>query len=83
MPTTSIYSRSDGVVAWQACLNGDDIAHASDIEVDGSHIGLAWNPKVLAIIADRLGQPHAGAASKAPSRPRRPHARSRREHRSR
>jgi hypothetical protein len=54
--TTSIYSRSDGVVAWQSCIN-DDCGHAENIEVDGSHIGLPWNPKVLATIAARLGVP--------------------------
>jgi pimeloyl-ACP methyl ester carboxylesterase len=56
VPTTSIYSRTDGVVAWQACLNPAEHAHAENIEVDGSHCGLGWNPQVLAVIADRLGQ---------------------------
>ncbi|HEV7914117.1 MAG TPA: alpha/beta fold hydrolase [Albitalea sp.] len=56
-PTTSIYSRSDGIVAWQACLNPADAPLGENIEVEGSHCGLGWNPKVLAIIADRLRQP--------------------------
>lgn len=59
VPTTSIYSRTDGVVAWPACLNPDDVPHAENIEVEGSHCGLGWNPKVLAILADRLGQPES------------------------
>ena len=57
VPTTSIYSRSDGIVAWQACLERGDCGHAENIEVDGSHCGLGWNPKVLGVIADRLRQP--------------------------
>jgi predicted alpha/beta hydrolase family esterase len=57
VPTTSIYSRSDGIVAWQACLERSDCEHAENIEVDGSHFGLGWNPRVLAVIADRLRQP--------------------------
>jgi hypothetical protein len=57
VPTTSIYSRSDGIVAWQACLERSDCKHAENIEVDGSHFGLGWNPRVLAVIADRLRQP--------------------------
>jgi pimeloyl-ACP methyl ester carboxylesterase len=57
VPTTSIYSRSDGIVAWQACVQPGDDAHIDNIEVDGSHCGLGWNPRVLAIIADRLQQP--------------------------
>ena len=56
-PTTSIFSRSDGVVAWQACIQHGDADHTENIEVDGSHCGLGWNPKVLSVIADRLRQP--------------------------
>jgi hypothetical protein len=55
VPTTSIYSRTDGVVAWQACCEkaGERI---ENIEVNSSHIGLVWNPAVLSIVADRLSQ---------------------------
>jgi pimeloyl-ACP methyl ester carboxylesterase len=56
VPTTSIYSRSDGVVAWRACRSAR-AEHVENIEVEGSHLGLAWNPRVLTVIADRLGQP--------------------------
>jgi predicted alpha/beta hydrolase family esterase len=59
VPTTSIYSRSDGVVAWQACIQRGRAPHVDNIEVKGSHCGLGWNPKVLAIVADRLRQ-HEG-----------------------
>ena len=55
VPTTSIYSRSDGVVAWQACRHPEPIAaQVQDIEVEGSHLGMGWNPRVLRIVADRL-----------------------------
>jgi len=56
VPTTSIYSRSDGVVDWQACLHDGKQGQAEDIEVDSSHLGLGWNPEALSIIADRLGK---------------------------
>jgi pimeloyl-ACP methyl ester carboxylesterase len=55
--TTSIYSRSDGVVAWQTCRHDKRSRLVQDIEVGGSHIGLGWNRDVLAAVADRLGQP--------------------------
>lgn len=55
VPTTSIYSRSDGVVAWQACLQPEG-RQRENIEVEGSHCGMAWNPSVLDIVANRLGQ---------------------------
>ena len=56
-PTTSIFSRTDGVVAWQACIQDGDAAHTENIELDGSHCGLGWNSEVLSVIADRLRQP--------------------------
>jgi len=55
VPTTSIYSRSDGVVAWQACI-AEASPLAENIEVDSSHLGLVWHPDVLRIVADRLAQ---------------------------
>ena len=58
VPTTSIYSRSDGIVAWQTCLHDDARAiGVQDIEINGSHIGMGWNRAALEIIADRLAQP--------------------------
>lgn len=57
VPTTSIFSRSDGVVAWQACIQGGNARHTENIEVDGSHCGLGWNSQVFSIVADRLQQP--------------------------
>ena len=56
VPTTSIFSRSDGVVAWQTCIQDEAGAHIENIEVEGSHFGLGWNPDVLAILAGRLSQ---------------------------
>jgi pimeloyl-ACP methyl ester carboxylesterase len=56
VPTTSIFSRSDGICAWQACLN-EVGPQAENIEVYGSHLGLGHNPAVVYAIADRLAQP--------------------------
>lgn len=57
VPTTSIYSRSDGVVAWQACIQSGGGALTENIEVAGSHLGLGWNAEVFSVLADRLSQP--------------------------
>ncbi len=55
VPSTSIYSRTDGVVAWP--ISREQPSELSDnIEVYGSHIGLGVNPAVLYAIADRLSQ---------------------------
>jgi pimeloyl-ACP methyl ester carboxylesterase len=56
VPTTSIYSRTDGIVAWQCCVQ-EPGPQAENIEVGASHIGLCFNPAVLYAIADRLAQP--------------------------
>jgi predicted alpha/beta hydrolase family esterase len=56
VPTTSIYSRSDGVVAWQACIQQGHRLDTENVEVQGSHCGLGWNAKVLEVVADRLSQ---------------------------
>ncbi|MGH8530049.1 MAG: esterase/lipase family protein [Nevskiales bacterium] len=55
-PFTSIYSRSDGIVAWQGCLEQPG-PRAENIEVRGSHSGLGHNPLALYAIAHRLAQP--------------------------
>jgi pimeloyl-ACP methyl ester carboxylesterase len=55
LPTTSIFSRSDGIVAWQCCLQPrDDLAES--IEVTSSHIGIGMNPVAWYAVADRLAQ---------------------------
>jgi pimeloyl-ACP methyl ester carboxylesterase len=56
VPATSIYSRSDGVVAWQSSV-GKTSPMAENIEVVSSHIGMAVHPAVLFAVADRLAQP--------------------------
>lgn len=57
VPTTSIYSRSDGVVAWQACIQQGGHRQVENIEVRSSHCGMGWNAEVLAVVANRLSQP--------------------------
>jgi pimeloyl-ACP methyl ester carboxylesterase len=56
VPTTSIYSRTDGVVAWQ-CSVQQPGPQTENIEVEASHIGLGVHPAVLYAVADRLAQP--------------------------
>jgi len=55
VPTSSIYSRTDGIVAWQCSLNPPGPL-AENIEVPASHIGLGLNPLAMMAIADRLVQ---------------------------
>ena len=56
VPTTSIYSRADGIVNWRTCLFRPS-ATAENIEVHlASHVGLGVNPAALWAVADRLAQ---------------------------
>ncbi len=55
--TTSIYSRKDGVVAWQACIHSERHAQVNEIEVKGSHLGMGWNGTVLDLVSRELMQP--------------------------
>lgn len=57
VPTTSIYSRTDGIVNWRTSHLAPS-PRAENIEVVlASHIGLIVNAAVLWAIADRLAQP--------------------------
>ena len=56
VPTTAIFSRTDGICAWQTCLNVED-EQVENIEVYGSHCGLGHHPAAVYAVADRLSQP--------------------------
>jgi pimeloyl-ACP methyl ester carboxylesterase len=56
VPTTSIYTRADGIVAWQCSVETPG-PMAENIEVQASHTGLGVNPLALYALADRLAQP--------------------------
>ncbi len=55
-PLTSIYSKLDGVVGWQASIDSYN-EHARNIEVSSSHFGLGANGSVWRLIADILAAP--------------------------
>ena len=59
VPSTSIYTRSDGIVPWQCSLDLDS-PETENIRVYGSHCGLGHNPSVLWAILDRLALPEGG-----------------------
>jgi hypothetical protein len=56
VPSTAIFSRSDGIVHWQIAMEAPGPL-TDNIEVYGSHCGLGFNPAVYYAIADRLAQP--------------------------
>ena len=56
VPTTAIYSRTDGICGWERCV-GEENEDFESIEIQGSHCGLGVNPAAIYVIADRLSQP--------------------------
>ena len=55
VPTTSIYSKSDGIVSWRGCI--EKKSHRSEsVEVSASHLGMGTHPEVLRILVNRLAQ---------------------------
>lgn len=56
VPTTSIWSRSDGIVSWRCSVVAPGPL-AENIEVHASHVGMGMNPLALYAVADRLAQP--------------------------
>jgi hypothetical protein len=53
VPVTAIYSRSDGVVAWRACIDewSPRVEHR---EVRTTHVGLGFSAEVYGIVARTL-----------------------------
>ena len=56
VPTTSILTRTDGVVHWRGSVQCGDREDCENIEVHASHCGLGVNPAVIYAVADRLAQ---------------------------
>ena len=52
-PVTSIYSKADGIVGWQASIDTYN-KQANNIQVNSSHFGLGANGKVWQLIAKLL-----------------------------
>jgi pimeloyl-ACP methyl ester carboxylesterase len=55
VPVTAIYSRLDGIVSWQACIDegNKEIDH---VEVRTTHLGFGFSPHVYRIIAEKLSR---------------------------
>ncbi len=56
VPSTSIFSRGDGVAHWSYCVDEED-ENTENIVLPGSHLGMTHNPLYLYCVAERLSQP--------------------------
>jgi len=60
MPTLAVYSRSDGIVDWRACLD----PYAECVEIEGSHCGMAVNAQVYRELERLLERTEAATCSR-------------------
>ena len=56
VPTTSVFTKTDGIVHWRGSVQCGDREDCENILVHASHCGLGVNPSVMVAMADRLAQ---------------------------
>jgi len=70
VPSTAVYSRLDGIVSWQTCIEPETPLH-QNVEVRCGHLGFGVDPATLWLIADRLATAvdPADPSARSPFRP--------------
>lgn len=53
VPLTVVFSRRDGIVSWQACIDRSSSC-VEHVEVSSTHLGMGIDPDVWTLVADRL-----------------------------
>lgn len=71
VPITAIYTKSDGVVAWRACIDTSS-PDVENVEVHTTHLGLGVHHEVLVEVARRLAEPRGRPRERDVSRPSTP-----------
>jgi len=56
MPSIAFYSKSDGIVPWQACYDPEDLEKHQNIEAFSPHIGVGMDYDVLMKILSSIDQ---------------------------
>jgi hypothetical protein len=56
VPGTFIYTRNDGIVAWESCI--EPTQPEDCFEISGMHMTITRDPEVVEIIARRLVRHH-------------------------
>jgi triacylglycerol lipase len=56
VPTTVVYSKTDGVVHWESCVDRSGAKTVENVEVMASHVGMGVNTDVLRVVAERLAR---------------------------
>lgn len=64
VPCASVYSKTDGIVAWEGCVSAESTNHRNVEVADVSHLGMVHHPEVLRVVAELLTQ-HRGGSGQA------------------
>ncbi|MGF6596318.1 pimeloyl-ACP methyl ester carboxylesterase [Paraburkholderia sp. GAS448] len=56
VPCASVYSKTDGIVAWEGCVSTESTYHRNIEVADVSHLGMVHHPEVLRVVADLLAK---------------------------
>ncbi len=56
VPVFAVFSRSDGVVAWRACIDTFANPRVEHVELDSSHLGLVGSPRAFELVAELLAR---------------------------
>jgi len=56
VPVFAVFSRSDGVVAWRACIDTFANPRVEHHELGSSHLGLVGSPRVFELVAELLAR---------------------------
>lgn len=67
VPSLAIYTRDDGIVAWESCHSAE--ADAANAEVGGPHMAICRNADALRLVARRLADPPVGRPPPSPAPP--------------
>ncbi|MFZ1525623.1 MAG: hypothetical protein WAT22_12455 [Saprospiraceae bacterium] len=54
MPSVAFYSKKDGIVPWEACMDSITDDHHLNVEIRSSHFGMGANPSVLDAIVQNV-----------------------------
>jgi pimeloyl-ACP methyl ester carboxylesterase len=58
VPTTAIYTKRDGVVAWATCIDEPSAdPPRENVEIDALHAAMLGHPQAVRVIAERLARP--------------------------
>ena len=71
-PVLALYSRTDAVVAWQACIDRQT-PNVEHVEVKTTHLGFGFSPEVYKIIAHTLAKTVKNQAVHPRSQPKHRH----------